>query len=54
MSKRICREDAVVRQNGVDAVGNRLEQVLEELLCGLSIRLIYELGDGKLARPVDA
>ena len=38
----------------VDAMGNRLEQKLEELPCGLSIRLIHELGNGEIAGPVNA
>ena len=28
--------------------------MFEDLPCGLAIRLVHELGDGKLTRPVDA
>ncbi len=46
--------DAVVRQNRVDAIGDRLEQTFEEFPRSLAIRLIYELRDGKFAGPVNA
>lgn len=46
--------DAVVGQNRVDAIGDGLEQMFEELPIGLAIRLFHELGDRKLAGPVNA
>ena len=44
----------VVRQDGVDAIGDGLEQMFEELPGGLAIRPIHELGDRELAGPVNA
>ena len=46
--------DAVIGEDGMDATGDGLEQMLEELLRGLAIRLFHELGHGKLASPVNA
>ena len=41
-------------QDGMDAIGNCLEQMLEEFPCGFTIRFVHKLGDGELTRPVDA
>jgi hypothetical protein len=37
----------------VDAIGDGLEQVFEELPCGLTICLVHELGDCEFAGPVN-
>ena len=46
--------DAVVRQDGVNAIGNGFEQVLQELPRCLAVRLVHELGDRELASSVNA
>ncbi len=46
--------DAVIGENGVNPVGNCLEQVLEELPGRPAICLLHEPGDRGLAGPVDA
>lgn len=46
--------DAVVGQYGVDLVGHRLQQALQELPSRAPIRRFNELGDGELGGPVDA
>jgi hypothetical protein len=44
---------AVVWENRVDLIRHGFEQVLQELLGGLSVRLCNELSDGELGGPVD-
>lgn len=46
--------DTVIGEDGVDAIGDGLEQMFEEFPRGLAIRLFHELGHGKLAGPVNA
>lgn len=46
--------DAVVSKDRVDAIGDGLEEMFEELPRGLAIRLFHELGDCKSAGPVNA
>ena len=46
--------NAVVGENGVDLIRNGLEHVLQELPGRLPVRLVDELGHGKLACAVDA
>ncbi len=46
--------NAVVGENGVDLIGHCFKHVLQELPGRLPIRLIDELGHGKLACAVDA
>ena len=56
---RHCRSDqwrsyGSIRQDRVDAIGDGLEQTLEELPRCLAIRLIHALRDCKFAGPVNA
>ena len=46
--------NAVVGENGVDLIGHCFKHVLQELPGRLPVRLIDELGHGKLACAVDA
>lgn len=46
--------NAIVRQNGVDAVGYGFQQVLEELPCCPAVGLVDQLRDRELARAIDA
>lgn len=46
--------DAVSGQDRVDAVGNSLQKVFEELLRCPPVSLVDQLGDRELARAVDA
>ncbi len=46
--------DTIVGENGVDLIGHGFDHVLQELPCGASGCLFNELGNGKLARAVDA
>jgi len=45
--------NTVIGENGVDLIGHRLEHVLQELPSRLPVRLVDELGQGKLACAVD-
>jgi hypothetical protein len=45
--------DAVVGEHGVDAVGNRLDQVAQELRRFHLARALDQAGEGELARAVD-
>ncbi len=46
--------DAVVGQDGVDAVGYGFQQVFEELPCCPAIGLVNQLRDGELAGAINA
>jgi hypothetical protein len=46
--------DAVIGQDRVNAIGDGLEQMFEELPRGLAIWLFHELGDCKLAGAINA
>ena len=46
--------NAVVGENGMDLIGHCFEHVLQELPGRLPVRLVDELGHGKLACAVDA
>ena len=46
--------DVVIGEDRVDSIGDGLEQMLEELPCGLAVCLVHELRDCKLACPVNA
>jgi hypothetical protein len=53
MHIRTILTDNVVSEDRVDAIGDGLEQVFEELPCGLAICLVHELGDCEFAGPVN-
>lgn len=40
-------------EDRVDAIGDSLEQMFEELPCGLAICLFHELGNCKFAGPIN-
>lgn len=46
--------DAIIRQDGVNTIGNGFQQVLEKLPRRSSISFVDELGDSELAGAVDA
>ena len=49
----ICELNTVVSQDRVDAIGEGLEQIFEELPCSFAVCLVHELRDCKLAGPVN-
>ncbi len=53
VTRRVGEVGAVVRQHDVDLVGNRLGQVAEEVAGDATGRLLVQLDEGKLGRPVD-
>ena len=46
--------DAIIGQDRMNAIRDDFEKHFEELSSGLAICLVYELGDSKLAGPVNA
>lgn len=54
VTKLLGELNAIVRQNGVDAVGYGFQQVLEELPSCSPVSLVDQLGDRELAGAVDA
>lgn len=54
VARLLGKLNPVIIQDRVDAIGDGLEQTLEELPRRLAIRFINELRDYKFAGPVDA
>ena len=54
VSRLLCELNAIIRENGVDLIGHGLQHVLQELSGGAPVSLFNKLGDGELARAVDA
>ena len=54
VTRLLCELNTVVREDRMDAVGDSLEQMLQELPSCLAVCFIYKLGNRELTRPVDA
>ena len=50
---RMSEREAQVRQDGVDAVGHRLDQGAQDVAAVARGRLLVQLDKGKLGNPVD-